>query len=140
MDMAEGLIQLGVISGVLVVGVIVGVIGMGRVLRNRAIPLSGKLGIDPGPARRTSGMGTAKINGLVCQGRIRLREHADGYILADRKLRGGYDVDWLPREAVEAAPFKREGLLRQRSVQLRSETGQDVKVYGHLAAFLKKSR
>ncbi|MEM6553604.1 MAG: hypothetical protein AAF750_15920 [Planctomycetota bacterium] len=138
--MPSGLIQVGVVSLLMVVGLIVGVIWIGRVLRNRVIPLSGKLGIDPGPALRTSGLGTAKINGLVCQGRARLREHEDGYVLAERTLRGSYEVYWLPREAVEAAEFKREGLLRQRSVQLKSEEGRNIKVYGHLAVFLKKAK
>jgi len=87
-----------------------------------------------GEPRRSSGWGSADVNGIYCRNCLRLDEYDDGYLLRSMWLFGGGEI-WLPRDAVKSGEQVQRFLspLGRRIV-----TGPHrVTLYGRLLNFVR---
>jgi hypothetical protein len=105
-------------------------------LRNMA-GMSKRLEVEPGPEIRSSGWGSAKINGIGCKNCVKIQEHESGYVVRMMWISGGGKL-WLPKPLTRVGELKASNLLFPRSRILISETNQVI-LYGRLADFIRES-
>ena len=95
-----------------------------------------QLDFEPGQELRSSGWGSASINGVGGHGCVKVHEHSEGYLVRTMWIFGGGKL-WLSKAILLIGDKKQGGLFVPRSRVLICGMDQVI-LYGKLADFLEK--
>ena len=89
-----------------------------------------------GEPRRSSGWGSADINGMYCRNCLKIDEYDDGFLLRNMWVFGAGEI-WLPRDAVRAGRDSVRRFLTPTGWTIVSGEHR-VTLYGRLARFIRE--
>jgi hypothetical protein len=112
-------------------------VGMWLVVARFLRSMSGmtdQLEVDPGPQLRSSGWGSASINGVTASNCAKIQEYQDGFVVRMMWIFGG-GVLWLPKAFLRVSEKRPRRFIVPRSRILISGMNQVI-LYGKLADLL----